>query len=128
MINKKFPVRHRLITKTNKGTTLDGKPYQRQWKAAIDALGLSLPGTIMFASKVLLVEGDSDPVFVNAILQKLISLGKINADGNSLAVISTGDSKNTDALIRIIERGANGNRALLLYLMATRAAMVENLN
>jgi predicted ATP-dependent endonuclease of OLD family len=102
MINKNFPTRHRLLVKSGTGTKVDGKPHQGQWKGAIEALGLALPGTILFANKVVLVEGDSDPIFLNAILLKLIELGRINVDLNSLAIMSTGDSKNADALIRIL--------------------------
>jgi predicted ATP-dependent endonuclease of OLD family len=102
MINKNYPVRHRLVLKEGAGTRIDGKPYIGQWRAAIDSLGLALPGTILFATKVLLVEGDSDPIFLHAILLKLIELGVLKADLNSLAIISTGESKNADALIRIL--------------------------
>jgi len=102
MINKNYPIRHRLILKTGAGTLIDGKPYVAQWKSAIDSLGLALPGTILFATKVLLVEGDSDPIFLHSIFLKLIELGFLKSDLNALGIISTGESKNTDALIRIL--------------------------
>ena len=102
MINKNFPSRHRLLVKGDSGTCLDVKPYVAQWHSAIDALGLALPGTILFASKVLLVEGASDPIYINAMLQALIECGEVNFDINSLSVMSTGDGKNADAIIRIL--------------------------
>src|SRR5262249_25553165 len=102
LINKNHPTRHRLITKSGKGTQVDEKPFSGRWRAAIDALGLSLPGTVLFASKVLLVEGDSDPILLNADMQKLIELGEVEADINPLSMMSTGDSKHADALIRIL--------------------------
>ncbi len=69
-------------------------------------LGWSLPGTVLFATKVLLVEGDSDPMLLNVVLQKLIELGRINFDVNSLSIISTGESKHADALIRMLAESA----------------------
>ncbi len=115
MINKNFPSRHRLVFKSKTGTKIDAKPYQGQWKSAIDALGLSLPGTILFASKVLLVEGDSDPIYMNALLQKLIEIGRLNIDVNELSVISTGNSKNADALIRLLGECAIKPRVAALF-------------
>jgi predicted ATP-dependent endonuclease of OLD family len=102
LINKNFPTRHRLLKKDKKGTAIDQKPYAGQWRAAIDALGLSLPGTVLFASKVLMVEGDSDPILINSDLQKLIELGDFSGDINSLSIMATGDSKHADALTRIL--------------------------
>jgi predicted ATP-dependent endonuclease of OLD family len=102
LINKNYPIRHRLLKKDENGTGIDQKPFVGQWRAAIDALGLSLPGTVLFASKVLLVEGDSDPILINSDLQKLIELGDFSDDINSLSIMATGDSKHADALTRIL--------------------------
>jgi hypothetical protein len=74
-----------------------------------------LPGTILFANRVLLVEGDSDPVFLNSNLLKLIESGMIDADLNDLSIISTGESKNTDALIRILSEIPSKPRIALLF-------------
>lgn len=106
MLNKTFPARHRLIVKAGKGTRLDGKPYVERWGPAIEALGFSLAGTILFAHHVLLVEGDSDPILLFAVLQKLIALQKANLDLNAFSAISTGTSRNADALIRMLHEGS----------------------
>lgn len=106
MLNKTFPARHRLVVKSKDGTALDGKPCAGRWGAAIDALGLSLAGTILFAQHILLAEGDSDPIYIPALLQKLVALGQANVDLNAFSVISTESSKNADALIRILSDGA----------------------
>ena len=115
LVNKNHPARHRLLRKTAAGTGIDQKPFVGQWRAAIDALGLALPGSLLFASKVLLVEGDSEPIILNAELQKMIELGELDIDMNPLAVISTGDSKHADALIRILLEGASRPTVALLF-------------
>jgi predicted ATPase len=106
MLNKTFPTRHRLVVKSADGTELDGKPCAGRWGAAIDALGLSLAGTILFAQHILLVEGDTDPIYVQAVLQKLVALGHANLDLNAFSAVGTESSKNTDALIRILSESA----------------------
>ncbi len=49
-----------------------------------------------------MVEGDADPIIINGIIQRLISLDKVKVDVNSFAIIPTGQSRHTDALIRIL--------------------------
>jgi hypothetical protein len=102
MLNKTFPARHRLIVKTIEGTKVEGKPYVGRWASAIEALGLSLTGTILFAQYILMTEGDSDPMYLPAVLQKLVALNQANVDLNAFSVISTETSRNTDALIRLL--------------------------
>lgn len=128
MINKTFPTRHRLIMKNEKGTKIDGKPYIGRWKSVTNALGFSLTGTILFARNVILTEGDSDPIYLYAILQKTVEAGKTKLDINGLSIMSTGESKNADVLIRllleanprpkiaVITDGDKGGAARLSYL------------
>lgn len=115
MLNKNFPHRHRLIIKTEKGTKVDQKPYTGQWSSAISSLGLGLPGTILFANRIVFVEGDSDPILLNALFQKAISLNLIKADTNQLSFISTGDSKNADALLRFFSESALRPRMAAIF-------------
>jgi predicted ATP-dependent endonuclease of OLD family len=114
MLNKTFPARHRLVVKTADGTALDGKPCAGRWGAAIDALGLSLAGTILFAQYILLTEGDTDPIYVQAVLQKLVALGQANLDLNAFSAVGTESSKNTDALVRILSESALSPRLAVL--------------
>ena len=114
MINRTFPARHRLIVKDHNGTRIDGKPFVGRWGPAIKELGFSLAGTVLFAQHVLLAEGDADPVLVQAMFQKLVELNKANVDLNAFSVISTGDSRNADALIRILTEGTNAPRLLVM--------------
>ena len=81
MLNKTFPTRHRMLVKDSSGgTKLDSKPWVGRWGPAIEVLGLSITGTILFAQYVLLVEGDSDPIFMEAMFQKLVEMGEANVD------------------------------------------------
>ena len=114
MLNKTFPARHRLIVKDDSGTKMDGKPYVGRWGPAIDELGFSLAGTVLFAQYVVLAEGESDPVLLQAVFQKLVEWGKASVDLNAFSVIPTGNSRNTDALIRILTEGANAPSVLVV--------------
>ena len=114
MINRTFPSRHRLVIKDGSGTRIDGKPFVGRWGPAIDKLGFSLAGTILFAQHVLLAEGDADPVLLQAVFQKLVEWGKASADLNSFSIISTGSSRDTDALIRILREGSNAPNLLVM--------------
>lgn len=102
MINKTFPARHRLLMKGEGGTTLDGKPYVGRWQAVLGALGMTLTGTILFSNFVVLTEGDSDPIYLYAMLQKAVAAGKCRIDLNAVTFLSTGESKHADVLIRLL--------------------------
>lgn len=114
MINRNFPVRHRLIAKDNNGTHIDGKPFVGRWKSAIDALGLSLTGTILFAPAVLLVEGDSDCIYVNAVLQLFTQAGLSKIDLNGFSAVSTNNSSDARLLIDLLS--SSGPRVRLAAL------------
>ncbi|MEO7992774.1 MAG: AAA family ATPase [bacterium] len=102
MINKNHPARHRLILKGTTGTVLDVKPYVGKWGTALDSLGMSLAGTILFANHVLLVEGDSDPIYIHAVLQKLVDIGKIQCDLNAFVARSTQDCVHAHVMLDLL--------------------------
>lgn len=114
MINKTFPTRHRLVMKNERGTTLDGKPYVGRWQATLTSLGLTLTGSILFANHVVLTEGDSDPIYIYAIIQKAVMAKKLDLDINSLAIMSTSESKNTDVLLRLLHESNPCPKIVLL--------------
>lgn len=134
MINRSYPIRHRLVLKTNDGTQVEGKPYAGRWARTLSALGMSLSGTVLFASHILLTEGDSDSVYIYAVLQKAIECQVASIDINSFAAIATGRSAETDALIRLLREGSpepkiavlvdgdKGGRDRLAYLQPLLAA------
>lgn len=115
MINKNHPTRHRLVMKGRRGTVIDGKPFTGQWRNAVDALGLVLPGTILFAPCILLVEGDSDPLLLYAVLQRLVDSEIIDLDLNQLGILSTGDSRHAEVLVRLLSSGATPPRMGALF-------------
>ncbi|MBX3495590.1 MAG: AAA family ATPase [Parvibaculum sp.] len=115
MIDKNYPSRHRLLAKSNDGTKVDGKPFLGNWRAAIDALGLALPGTILFATHVLLVEGASDAILLNAILQWMAKEEMHNVDINPLSIMPVGDPREADAVTRILLEASIRPRLAALY-------------
>ncbi|MBO6669024.1 AAA family ATPase [Parvibaculum sp.] len=115
MIDKNYPARHRLLAKADEGTRVDGKPFLGNWRAAIDALGLALPGTILFATHVLLVEGASDSIFLNAILQWMAEEDLHTIDINPLSIMPVGDPKEADAVVRILMESSIQPRLAALY-------------
>ena len=115
MLNKTFPTRHRLVKKEAGSTQFDGKPYTGRWGSLASALGLHLTGNILFANHILLAEGDSDPIYLQSLLQKLTSLGHLDRDLNAFSVISTGESRDTAALLRIFCEGDVHPKVALLF-------------
>lgn len=114
MLNQNFPERHRLVYKDKEGTKIDQKPYQANWKLATDALGVFLTSNILFSSKVLLVEGDSDPIYVYELIRQLNQLGQIDADSNALGIFSFSDYKNLRFLLQVFTKEGQNNKVLVL--------------
>jgi hypothetical protein len=114
LVNKNFPARHRLVHKGRDGTVIDSKPYTSRWHSALESLGLSLPGSILFASHVLITEGDSEPLLLYPLLRKMIAAGASEADLNPLAVIGSGDARNADVLIRLLSEAEPRPRIAVL--------------
>lgn len=142
LVNKNYPTRHRLIVKAKRGTVLDAKPYSSGWHPALQALGLSLPGTILFASHVLLTEGESEPILLYGLLQKAVEAGWIDSDLNPLGIVATGDARNGEVLLRILwesrprpkiaflfdgDRGGSDRFAFLKKILTDRRIVSEQL-
>jgi len=88
MLNQNFPERHRLIIRDAEGTKVDHKPYRANWRLATDALGVHLTANILFSPTVLLVEGDSDPLYLYELFRQLNHFGALDADANMLGILS----------------------------------------
>jgi predicted ATPase len=100
MLNQNFPERHRLIARNASTTLVDAKPYRANWKYAVDALGVHLTANILFSPNVLLVEGDSDPLYIYELLRALNQLGETDADANLIGITSYCDLPNLRFLIQ----------------------------
>jgi predicted ATPase len=88
MLNQNFPERHRLIVRDEAGTRIDHKPYRANWRLATDALGIHLTANILFSPAILLVEGDSDPLYLYELFRQLNQIGALDADANMLGILS----------------------------------------
>jgi predicted ATP-dependent endonuclease of OLD family len=115
MINKSYPARHRLIYKGEEGTVIEGKPFVSRWGSVLSTLGLSLSGTILFANEILLTEGDSDPVYIQACFQRMIAEKKINAEINGFSALSTSNGKNADVMLRIFRESKPTPKIMMLF-------------
>jgi energy-coupling factor transporter ATP-binding protein EcfA2 len=115
LLNQNFPERHRLILKDETGTKVDQKPYRQNWKFATDALGVYLTSNILFSNKVLLVEGDSDPMYLYELFRQLIHSEDVDVDLNSLGIMSFYNEQNLRFLLQLFTREAQG---ALLFVLA----------
>jgi len=114
MLNQNFPPRHRLIYKDKDGTKVEQKPYRQNWKLATDALGVYLTSNILFATKILLVEGDSDPIYIYELFRQLNASGQTDVDLNSLGIMSFCDYQNLRFLIQLFKRTGDGSSIAVL--------------
>jgi predicted ATP-dependent endonuclease of OLD family len=114
LLNQNFPERHRLVFKDKDGTKIDQKPYQQNWKRATDALGVYLTSNILFSNKVLLVEGDSDPIYIYELFRQLNNTRDLDVDLNLLGVMSFYNYQNLRFLLQVFKTEANDTNVLVL--------------
>lgn len=115
MLNQNFPERHRLITKTKRSTVVDSKPYRANWKYAVDALGVRLTANILFSPNMLLVEGDSDPIYLYEMLRLLNHLSETDGDANLLGIMSYSDLPNLRFLMQTFRTESKERRLAILF-------------
>jgi predicted ATP-dependent endonuclease of OLD family len=114
LLNQNFPERHRLIRKDEAGTTVDQKPYRQNWNLATDALGVYLTSNILFSNKVLLVEGDSDPMYIYELFRELNKSGEIDVDLNVLGMMGFYDYQNLRLLLQVFKKEGQDISLLVL--------------
>lgn len=114
LLNQNFPERHRLIVRDEGGTKVDQKPYRANWRFATDALGVHLTANILFSPSVLLVEGDSDPIYIYELLRQLNNLGKLDADANMLGIFSYENLPNLRFLLQTFKQDGEGTNVMVL--------------
>lgn len=116
MLNQNYPERHRLITKDRDTSLVDSKPYRANWRLAVDALGAGLNSSVLFSSNILLVEGDSDPIYIYELIRILNHLSIVDADANLLGIMSYSDLPNLRFLLQTFKaqniRAGNKERLL----------------
>lgn len=116
MLNQNYPERHRLITKDKDTSLVDSKPYRANWRFAVDALGAGLNSNVLFSPNILLVEGDSDPIYIYELLRVLNHLSVVDADANLLGIMSYSDLPNLRFLLQTFKaqniRADNKDRLL----------------
>jgi predicted ATP-dependent endonuclease of OLD family len=88
LLNANYPERHRLVILNENGTCVDHKPYRASWRYATDALGVRIGSMALFTDRTLLVEGDSDPIYIYELIRILNLLGITDADANQLGIMS----------------------------------------
>jgi predicted ATP-dependent endonuclease of OLD family len=102
MVNKNFPPRNRAVTKTERGTVVDHKPYIGNWKAVRSNLGLILSNNFFVADTTLLVEGPSDEIYIASLLRACDRLGVIDVDLNLFSIHDAGSSADMVAMAKLM--------------------------
>jgi hypothetical protein len=102
MVNHNRPERNRVVSKDEGGTKVDQKPYLRNWRAVRDSLGLILAGTFFIADTTLLVEGESDAMYVGALLAAFDRAELIDIDLNLFSVQWPGNSRDFEPMARLM--------------------------
>lgn len=114
LLNQNYPERHRLIVRDERGTKVDQKPYRANWRLATDALGVQLTANILFSPSVLLVEGDSDPLYIYELFRQLNRMDALDADANMLGVYSFERLSNLRYLLQTFARGYRDSKVAVL--------------
>jgi len=102
LINKNYPGRNRVISKSEDGTKIDQKPFIKNWKSVRDSLGILLSNNFLIAEKTLLVEGPSDVIYLLDAIKKLRNGRKIDIDLNDLSIVDAGNSENYIAMAKLM--------------------------
>jgi predicted ATP-dependent endonuclease of OLD family len=114
MVSANYPERHRLVMMSEQGTTIDHKPYRASWRRATDALGVRLGSFSLFADTTLLVEGESDPLYLYELVRQLNLLGKTDIDANRLGIVSYSDVPTLKYLIQVLVNEPDPPRVAVL--------------
>jgi predicted ATP-dependent endonuclease of OLD family len=102
LINKNYPNRNKVISKTEAGTKINQKPFLKNWKAVRDSLGILLSNNFLIAEKTLLTEGPSDLIYILSCIKRLKALNKIDIDLNDLSIVDAGNSENYVAMAKLM--------------------------
>lgn len=130
MVNKNYPPRNRAVTKNERGTLIDHKPYIGNWKAVRSNLGLIFSNNFFVADSTLLVEGPSDEVYVASLLRTCDRLRVIDVDLNLFSIHDAGNSADMVAMAKLM--ADEGRRVIVMVDGDTAGAntkkRIEQLN
>lgn len=102
MLNANYPERYRLVFMGEKGTEIDHKPYKSSWKLATDAFGVRVGSMALFSNRTLLVEGESDPMYLYELVRQLNVRNVTQADINQLGIISFSNHPTLRYLLQLL--------------------------
>jgi 5S rRNA maturation endonuclease (ribonuclease M5) len=102
MINHNRPERNKVVSKDAGGTQVDQKPFLRNWRAVRDSLGLILAGNFFIADRTLIVEGESDAMYVGALLAGFDRAEAIDIALNLFSVQWPGNSRDYEPMARLM--------------------------
>jgi AAA ATPase domain len=102
MINHNRPLRNRVVSKGSAGTQIDQKPFLKNWRAVRASLGLILAGTFFIAERTLLVEGESDAMYIPAMLGAFDRAGVVDVDLNLFSVQWAGNERDFAPMARLL--------------------------
>jgi predicted ATPase len=102
MINHNRPERNKVVSKDANGTQIDQKPFLRNWRAVRDSLGLILAGNFFIADRTLIVEGESDAMYVGALLAAFDRAEVIDIDLNLFSVQWPGNARDYEPMARLM--------------------------
>lgn len=102
LINKNYPNRNKVISKTEEGTKIDQKPFLKNWKSVRESLGILLSNNFLIADKTLLTEGPSDVIYILSCIKSLKTLKKIDIDLNDLSIVDAGSPDNYVAMAKLM--------------------------
>jgi predicted ATP-dependent endonuclease of OLD family len=114
LLNANFPERHRLVIMDEHGTKVDHKPYRASWRFATDALGVRLGSMALFTDRTLLVEGESDPMYLYELIRILNLLGATDVDANQLGIMSYTNVPTLKYLIQILTSDPHRSQLAIL--------------
>lgn len=113
LINKNYPERNKVVSKTIDGTKIDQKPFIKNWKAVRESLGILLSNNFLIAEKTLLVEGPSDIIYLLNAIKKLKKDELLDVDLNDFSTVDAGSSENYVAMAKLMLSEGRGVVALL---------------
>ncbi|MCP9751791.1 ATP-dependent endonuclease [Ferruginibacter sp. HRS2-29] len=102
-INRHKPTRIWVVERNKaKGTFVNHKPYQHNWRKLRASLGMDISDSFFYADKTLLVEGPEDRIYFSVLLNYFMQKGEISLNTDLLSIIDSGSLSNMPAMVQIL--------------------------